>query len=87
MDITALVTKRMTWMGTLSAEEKAALETDRAAFSNEETKGERMAEMASTFGAADTNADGRLDRAEFEDFMGKVAQNSAARNVPFQPQD
>lgn len=87
MDLAALANKRLAWRATLSADEQAALEADRAAFSNEETKAERMAEMAATFQAADTNQDGRLDRSEFEDFMGKLAQNSAARNVPFQPQD
>ena len=39
----------------------------------EETKAERMQEFAATFGSADTNSDGLLDRAEFEDFMGKLA--------------
>ena len=44
-----------------------------------------MAEFAATFGSADTNSDGLLDRAEFEDFMVKLGQNSAARGVPHQP--
>ena len=59
----------------------------RAAFTSEEAQAERIAELAATFGSSDTNQDGRLDRAEFEDFMGKLAQNSQARNVPFQPHD
>ena len=87
MDIDAAAAKRVAWMATLSEEQKAALMADRAAFSAEETKAERMGELAATFGTADTNADGRLDRSEFEDFMGKLSQNSAARNVPFQPHD
>lgn len=85
MDLATLAGKRLAWRATLSADEQAALEADRASFTNEETKAERMAEMAATFQAADTNQDGRLDRAEFEDFMTKLGQNSAARNVPFQP--
>ena len=87
MDITAFATKRMEWMATLSEEDKAKVLADRAAFSAEETKAERMAEVAETFGAADTNQDGRLDRAEFEDFISKIGQNLQARNVPFHPQD
>ena len=83
MDITAFATKRMEWMATLSEEDKAKVLADRAAFSAEETKAERMGELAATFGAADTNQDGKLDRSEFEDFMGKLSQNSQARNVPF----
>ena len=41
-----------------------------------------MAEMAATFQAADSNADGVLDRAEFEDFMQKMQQNANARGAP-----
>ena len=32
-----------------------------------------MAELTATFGAADTDQDGVLNPAEFEDFMGKIA--------------
>ena len=35
-----------------------------------------------TFQAADTNADGVLDKAEFTDFMGKMSENAKARGVP-----
>ena len=85
MDIAALCQKRIAWKGTLNAEQLAAFEAEKTAWTNEETKAERMAEFAATFGSSDTDADGRLNRAEFEDFMTKLGQNSAARNVPFQP--
>merc|ERR1719331_2525386 len=87
MDINAAAQKRVAWMATLTEEQKGAMAADRAAFFAEETKAERMAELAATFSAADTNADGRLDRSEFEDFMGKISQNLQARNVPFHPHD
>ena len=43
-----------------------------------------MAEFGATFQSADTNGDGMLVRAEFEDFMIKLGQNAAARGVPHQ---
>ena len=85
--LTMLCTKRLAWRASLSAEDTDKLNGEKAAWSAEETKAERMAEFGATFQAADTNADGLLDRTEFEDFMGKLAANSVARDVPFQPQD
>ena len=74
-------------MAALSEEDRAKVTADREAASAEETKNERMAEMAATFGAADTNQDGVLNQEEFTDFMGKVKQNVNARGVPFAGQD
>ena len=73
---------RLNWMTSLSPEEQAAMGAERAAWEDDATKAERMAELQATFQAADTNNDGLLDRAEFEDFMSKVGQNVAARGVP-----
>ena len=73
---------RLNWMASLSPEEQAAMGTERAAWEDDALKAERMAELEATFQAADTNSDGLLDRAEFEDFMSKVGQNVAARGVP-----
>ena len=73
---------RMQWMASLSDDQKAAMQADRAKWAAEETKQALMQEMAATFQAADTNADGVLDRAEFEDFMQKMQQNAAARGAP-----
>ena len=84
-DMTLLVTKRLAWRASLGAEDVEKLNAEKAAWGAEETKGERMAEFGATFAAADTNGDGLLVRAEFEDFMGKLGANSAARDVPFQP--
>ena len=42
-------------MAGLSEEDQAKVTADRNAAGAEETKAERMAEMAATFGAADTN--------------------------------
>ena len=72
MDITALCNKRIAWKNGLSAEDLAKVQAEQAAWAAEETKADRMAEVATTFATADTNADGLLDRAEFEDFMTKL---------------
>ena len=73
---------RGNWIDSLSDEQKATLQADRAAYANEETKAERMAELAATFQTNDTNADGLLDRAEMEGFMRALKQNGEARGVP-----
>ena len=80
--VTALAQARLAWHATLSEEDSAKVIADRAALSDEATKAERMAEMAATFTAADTNNDGLLDRAEMSDFLAKLGQNAAARGVP-----
>ena len=38
--------------------------------------------MSQTFGVADTNSDGFLDRAEFENFFGYMLGNYQARGTP-----
>lgn len=43
---------------------------------------ERKVEFVATFGAADSNQDGLLDKAEFTDMMEKLAQNAGARGCP-----
>ena len=80
--VTTLAQARLAWHATLSEEDSAKVIADRAALSDEATKAERMAEMAATFTAADTNSDGLLDRAEMADFLAKLGQNAAARGVP-----
>ena len=87
MDIAWLAEKRLAWRNSLDEASRAALEAEHASWAVEETKAERLAEFNATFAAADTNNDGVLDRAEFEDFMLKMSQNSAARNIPFQSHD
>ena len=82
-----LIQFRITWFGGRSEEERAAILADRATWNEEPTKSERQAEMAATFGAADTDQDGKLTFAEYHDFMGKVKQNCDARNVPFIDRD
>ena len=80
-----LAEKRLAWRNRLSAEDQAKLVAEKAAWAAEETKGERMAEFDAAFAAADTNSDGLLDRAEFEDFMTKLGLNAEARGCPHQP--
>ena len=55
---------------------------EKAAWSAEDTKAERMAEFVATFTTNDTDNDGFLNRAEFENFITALGQNSAARNLP-----
>ena len=85
MDIGALAQKRLDWRNSLSDEDKAKLVTEKQSWENEETKGERMAEFNATFTTNDTNADGVLTRAEFENFLVALGQNAASRQVPHQP--
>merc|ERR1712156_261630 len=66
---------------------QAKVTADRAAAREDPVKSERMAEMAATFSAADTNQDGVLSMEEFHDFMGKMKQNSEARGVPMAGRD
>ena len=73
---------RLAWFSGLTEEQKASAMAERAAWADEQTKAERLAELAATFQASDTNNDGLLDAAEFEDFMGKISQNAAARGAP-----
>ena len=84
MDITALATKRLAWRNSLSDEDKAKLVAEKQSWEAEETKAERMAEFSATFTTNDTNADGVLDRAEFENFLVALGQNAANRQVPHQ---
>ena len=85
----AVVACRVQWIQSLSEEQRAAFQADREAVAgSEEVKQERLQEAQATFQCSDTNDDGMLDRAEFEDFLGKVAQNAEARGVPAQkPED
>ena len=78
----AIATMRLTWMATLSAEDKGKLEAERAAWADEAQKADKMAELTATFGAADVNQDGVLDQVEFVDFMTKIASNATARGLP-----
>ena len=68
----AIVEWRRTWGASLSEEDQAKVTADRAAAREEPVKAERMAEMAATFSAADTNQDSVLSMEEFHDFMGKM---------------
>ena len=49
MDVAALAAKRNEWKNSLPADQQAALTAEVAAFENEESKAERMAEMTATF--------------------------------------
>ena len=71
-DITNLANKRIAWRAALSADDQAKVAAEKANWEAEETKAERMAEFGATFQSADTNGDGMLVRAEFEDFMVKL---------------
>ena len=86
VDVTFLAQKRLTWKTSLSAEDQGKLEEEQKNWEAEETKAEKMAEFTATFQSADTDADGKLNRAEFDDFMTKLIQNLTARGVPHQPQ-
>ena len=79
MDITALATKRLAWRNSLSDEDKAKLVAEKQSWEAEETKAERMTEFSATFTTNDTNNDGVLDRAEFENFLVALGQNAANR--------
>ena len=43
--------------------------------------------MNETFTSCDANNDERLNKAEFEDFLTKLEQNSQLKILPFQPYD
>ena len=83
----AICEDRIAWVRSLSDDDKARLDAEKAAMNNEETKAERGAEIAATFTANDTNADGLLNRAEFANFFKAINQNAAARGVPTQDFD
>ena len=83
----AIVAWRREWGASLSDDDQAKVTADRAASREDPVKSERMAEMAATFNAADTNQDGKLNQEEFTDFMGKMKQNSEARGVPMAGRD
>ena len=83
----AIIEWRRTWGASLSDDDNAKITADRAASREDPVKSERMAEMAATFNAADTNQDGVLSMEEFHDFMGKMKQNANARGVPFAGRD
>ena len=85
VDVAFLAGKRLAWKTSLSAEDQGKLAEEHKTWEAEETKAERMAEFGATFSSADTDADGKLNRAEFEDFITKLGQNAAARGVPHQP--
>ena len=68
----AIVEWRRSYMAGLSEEDQAKVTADRAASREDPVKSERMAEMAATFQAADTNNDSVLDGEEFKDFMSKM---------------
>ena len=86
-NLAEVVAMRAAWNASLSDDEKAKAQEERAAWGNEETKAERMAELQASFQAADVNEDGVLSQAEFVDFMGKLAGNLKARGVPSQGPD
>ena len=83
----AVAQARLAWVKSLSDDERALLYGEKAAWANEETKGERIAEMLATFQANDTNADGLLNRAEFDNFVKAMGQNAAARGLPVEDYD
>ena len=78
----AIAQHRLAWLNGLTEEQRAAVRADKEAAHDEAVKAERLAEAQATFGAADTNSDGKLDKAEFADFMEKMSQNAGARGVP-----
>ena len=71
-NLEAIVEWRRSYMAGLSEEDRAKVTADREASREDPVKSERMAEMAATFGAADTNQDGVLNGEEFKDFMAKT---------------
>ena len=73
---------RIAWFQSLSPEDQAKVQQAREEFKAEETKAERLQEVATTFQAADTDSDGFLNKVEFKDFMVKLGQNAAARGTP-----
>ena len=77
-----LVSFRVEWISSLDATAQAALAAERTKMATEEGKAEAQAEMAATFGMADTNNDGFLDHAEFATFMGYYQSNNEARGIP-----
>ena len=86
-NLAAVAAMRKEWNASLSDEQKAKAQEERAAWGNEESKAEKMAELAATFQAADVNNDSVLSEAEFVDFMTKISQNLTARGVPAQGPD
>ena len=88
-DLAILKEMHVRHQGTLSEEQRAANKAAYAAtMGDEEKRAAFMKQMADTFTAADTNADGVLDLAEFKDFMQKLQANgeAAGYHVP-QPND
>ena len=79
-NITILAQARANWVGTLSDDDKAKVATHR-----EETKAnpeESKQEFMATFGTADTNGNGVLEEAEFNNCMEMLGSNIAAKGVP-----
>ena len=82
-NLEAIAQHRATWMQALSPEDCAKVREDKQQVSeNEDVRNDRAAEAVATFQAADTDADGRLNKEEFRDFMNKMSLNAGARGVP-----
>ena len=75
--------RRHAWKNTLSAEDCAKLEVEKAMWSTPEGKAERMQEFNVTFASSDTNSNGLLTADEFHDFMNKLGQNAQAKGIPY----
>merc|ERR1712054_482644 len=78
---------RLNWLNTMSADDIAKLDEEKARYANEEYKTERMAEIKATFTANDTNEDQVLNEAEFANFMIALLQNGEARGIPMPSAD
>jgi len=72
------------WHFALSEEDRAKKVADAAGWRDPATAGQRMAASGASYRAADADGDGRLNPAEFKDFMLRECQSVVDRGVPQQ---
>mmetsp|Transcript_549 Transcript_549/g.887 ORF Transcript_549/g.887 Transcript_549/m.887 type:complete len:132 (+) Transcript_549:92-487(+) len=75
---------RVTWLTSLLAEQREAVESLRAPYHAEETRDAKKAEHLAVFNECDANNDGLLDKAEFSVYLMKEHEKRTAHGVPVQ---
>ena len=78
--VTILAQARANWMNSLGEEDKAKVAAHREEMKTNPE--EHKAEFMATFQTADTNSNGVLEQAEFNNCMNMLGQNIAAKGVP-----
>mmetsp|Transcript_550 Transcript_550/g.890 ORF Transcript_550/g.890 Transcript_550/m.890 type:complete len:87 (+) Transcript_550:92-352(+) len=73
---------RVTWLTSLLAEQREAVESLRAPYHAEETRDAKKAEHLAVFNECDANNDCLLDKAEFSVYLMKEHEKRTAQGVP-----